>query len=106
MLGELVRRHAWQQHTADAKMDFRTVLLGNQRISRLLDPVVQKLVGALLPEDVPGADGLPEISAYRLLRFPVNQGEGGDIGAITQTGELFQGFLRYLGPPPHLPVPD
>jgi len=28
MLGELVRRHAWQQHTADAQVDFGSVLLG------------------------------------------------------------------------------
>ena len=93
MLGEVVRRHARQQHAADAQMDIGTVLLGNQRISRLLDPVVQEFVGALLGERRARADGLPEGSVHRRLWFPVNQGQGGDFRDIAQAGELFQGFL-------------
>ena len=70
MLGELVRRHARQQRTADAQVDVGTLLVGNQRIGRLLDAVVQEPVGAVLAEDEPGADGLPEGRVHRLLCFP------------------------------------
>jgi hypothetical protein len=59
----------------------------------LLNTVVQKFVGALLLEDEPGADGLPEDRVYRLLRFPVNHAQGGDLGDIAQAGEIFQSFL-------------
>ena len=41
---------------------------------------MQEPVGAVLAEDEPGADGLPEGRVHRLLRFPVNQGQGGDLG--------------------------
>ena len=46
MLGELVCRQARQQRAADAQVDSGTVRFGNQRISGLLDPVVQELAAA------------------------------------------------------------
>ena len=94
MLGELLRRHARQQHAADAQVDVGTVLVGYQRIGRLLDAVVQELVGAVLAEDEPGVDGFPERRVDRLLCCPVNQGQGGDLGDVAQAGELLQGVLR------------
>ncbi len=54
---------------------------------------MEKFVGALVLEDEPGADGLPEGRVHRLLRFPVNQGQGRDRDDIAQASELFQGFL-------------
>ena len=60
MLGELVRRHARQQQPADVQVSVGTVLLGDERISRLLDAVVQEFVCALLLDDEPGMYGLPE----------------------------------------------
>ncbi len=93
MPGELVRRHARQQRTADAQVEVGTLLVRNQRVGRLLDPVVQKPAGTLLVEDEPGADGFPEGSVHRFLCCPVNQGQGGGRGDIAQAGELFQGFL-------------
>ena len=72
---------------------------GNQCISRLLDPVVQELVGAVLAKDEPGMDGFPERRVHRLLCFPMNQGQGGDLGDIAQAGELFQRLLGSGGEP-------
>ena len=105
MLGELVRRHARQQRAADAQVDVGTVLVGNQRIRRLLDSVVQEFVGAVLAKDEPGVDGFPERRVHRLLGFPVNQGQGGDLGDVAQAGELFQGFLGGGGEPLQLRRP-
>src|SRR5216684_5701351 len=73
MLGELVRRHAPQQHTADAQVDVGTVLFWDQRISRLLDPVVQVFVGAILMDDEASVDGFPEGRVHGLLCFPESQ---------------------------------
>ena len=70
MLGELVRRHARQQRAADSQVDVGTALFRDQRIRRLLDPVVQECVGVLLSEDESGVDGLPQRRVHRLLRFP------------------------------------
>ncbi len=80
MLGQIVLGHAREQHAADAQMDFGPLLFGNQRISRLLNPVVQEFVGATLMDDEPG--GFPERRVHRLLCCPVNQGQGGDLGDI------------------------
>jgi hypothetical protein len=49
MLGKLVRRHARKQRAADPQVDVGVLSLLDQRISRLLDPIVQEGVGALVP---------------------------------------------------------
>jgi hypothetical protein len=54
-----------------------------------------EIVGALLLEDEPGADGLPEDRVYRLLRFPVNHGQGGDLGDIAQAGRNLSELLVF-----------
>ena len=69
MLGELVRRHARQQRSADVQVSFGNVPFGNQSIRCLLDSVVQKFVSVLFLEDEPGADGLLEGHVHRLFRF-------------------------------------
>ena len=96
MLGELVRRHIRQQRAADAQVNVGAVLVGNERIRRLLDAVVQKLVCALLLDDQPSVDGLPEARVHR-LPWIQDQNEGGDLGDIAKTGELFQGLLGRRG---------
>ncbi len=103
MLGEFVRRHACQQRTADAQVDFGTVLFRDQCMGRLLDPVVQELVGAVSAKDEASVDGFPESRVHRLLCCPVNQGQSGDLGDVAQAGELFQGFLSGGGEPLQLP---
>src|SRR5216683_2894674 len=82
LLGELVRRNAFQQHAADAQVDFGTAVFGNQHISRLLDPVMQEFVDATLLDDEASADGLPECLVYRPRFFTVNQGQSGDLGDV------------------------
>ena len=61
------------QPTADAQMDLSTLFLGNLRICRLLDSVMQKFVAALLPENEPETKGLPESHVHRLLRLVLNE---------------------------------
>ena len=99
MLGELVRRQARQQHAADAQVDLGAAILGDQRIRRLLDPIVQESVGVLVSEHESGVDRFQQRGVERLLRFPVNQRQGGDLDDIAQAGELFQGFLAGGGEP-------
>ena len=64
---------------------------------------MQEFVGALQAKDEPSVDGFPECRVHRLLCFPVNQGQSGDLGDIAQAGELFQGFLGRRGEPLQLP---
>ena len=60
MLGEAVRRHARQQHSANPKVCPRALAFGDERIGRLLNTVVEEGIGALQAEDQPGAGGLQE----------------------------------------------
>ncbi len=60
---------------------------------------MQKFVGALLPKDEPGADSLPEGRVHRLLRFPQDHRQRGDLDDIAQARELFERFLRRGGEP-------
>jgi hypothetical protein len=74
-------------------MDVGTALFWNQRIGRLLDPIEQEGVGALLPQDEACIDGLPERWVHRLLCLLVNQSQGGDVGDVPKAGELFHRLL-------------
>ena len=65
----------------------------NERIGRLLDTVVEKCVAAIQTEDEPCANCLPESCVYLLLRFLLNQAQGGDLGDVPQTGEQSYCFL-------------
>src|SRR5882757_548161 len=80
-------------------MDFGTLIFGNQRIRRLLDPVVKKFVGVLVLEHESSVYRLQEGGVDHLLRFPQNQRQGGDIDDIAQTREVFEGFLCGGGEP-------
>ena len=60
---------------------------------------MQEFVGAVQLNDELGLDGFPEGRAHRLFCFPVNQGQGRDLGDIAQAGELFQGVLGRGGEP-------
>jgi hypothetical protein len=60
----------------------------DERIGRLLHSVVEECVDTTPPEDEFRANGLPESRFYLVLRFPLNQGQGGDLGDVPQTGEL------------------
>ncbi len=103
MLGELVRRHARQLHASDVQVDSGTLRFGNQRIGRLLDPVVQELAGAVGAHD--------QIFAHRLgkallnlglakalprwdLRRPADQREIAQVKCVAQASSQLQRFLR------------
>ena len=75
------------------------VLVGNQGIRRLLNPVVQELVGVLVLKHESGVDRFPERGVDRVLRFPENQGQGGDLDDVTQAREVFEGVLCGGGKP-------
>src|SRR5258707_8513090 len=90
---EISGRHARQQGAADAQVDVGTVLFRDKCIGRLLYPIVQEFVGAVLAKDEASADGFPESRVHRLLCQSVNQSEGGGRGDIAQASELLQGFL-------------
>jgi hypothetical protein len=66
-----------------------TLIVGNQIIRSLLDPVVQKFVTVPLSEDELGADGWLEGHVHCLFRFPLNQGQGYDFGGVAQAREAF-----------------
>ena len=93
MLGKIALRHVRQEHATDAQMDVGTVLIGNQRIGRLLDPVVQKFVAVVLAKDEPSLNGGPKRPVDSLFCLPMNQGQDGDRHHIAQAGKLFQDFL-------------
>jgi hypothetical protein len=48
------------------------MLFWDQAISRLLDPVMQELVGVIRSKDEPSDDGFPECPVQRLLGLSVN----------------------------------
>jgi hypothetical protein len=73
MLGQFVLSHAPQEHPADAQVDLSTSFLGNQQISRLLDPVMHEFVTAIQVQDESGTDCFPERSVHRFLGFAVDQ---------------------------------
>ena len=102
MLVKLVRHHGRQQHAADAQVGVGAALFRDQRIGRLLDPVVKKSVGALLPQNEACVDRLPQPRVQRILCLLVNQSERGDIGDVPKAGELFHRLLRGGGEPLHL----
>jgi hypothetical protein len=90
MLGELVRRHAQQQHAAERQVNFGTVRFGNQGIRGLLDSVVKEFVGVLAAEDEPYLDGFPERRIHLFVCLPLNQDQSGDVNDIAQAGEVFR----------------
>ena len=67
MFGKAIRRHARQQHPANPKVCRRALAFGDERISRLLNPVVEESVGAIQAEDQSSSGGLPERRVHFLF---------------------------------------
>src|SRR6266481_3880290 len=63
------------KQSANPKMRHSTFAFGDERISRLLDTVVEECVGAVRAGDEAGPDGFPERRVHCFLEPPVNQGE-------------------------------
>src|SRR5262249_28974795 len=68
---------------------------GNERISCLLNTVVDKLIGALQTYDQLQTDSLPQIRVNLLCRVSANGGKGGDLGNVSQAGKLLQCLLGF-----------
>ena len=68
----LVRFEGRAQGAAESQMYIGALLLRDQRICCLLDPVVQELVGAIQPEDEPSVDRFRQGRVCRRLIFPPN----------------------------------
>src|SRR6266436_5596443 len=97
MLGEMIRRHTLQQHSANSKVCARALAFWDERIGRLMNTVVEERVGVLLAEDQPCASGLGERRVDLLFHFPVNQSKGSEFDHALETSELLHGGLRRAG---------
>ena len=97
MFGEAVRRHARQQHSANPKVCPGALAFGDERIGRLLNPVVEEGIGSLQAEDQPGADGIQQRSVDLLFGLSEDQTQGRDLGHVPETGELLESGLRRAG---------
>ena len=71
-----VRRDPRRQQSADPEMPVGPLAFGNQRIGRLLDPVVEERVAAIQAKDETGPNRLPQSLVDLLLGFAMNQGQG------------------------------
>src|SRR3984957_18826683 len=78
----LVLIHFCNEGPTNSEMKSGAQFFGGERIRSLLDAVVEKLVGAILAKDEPGMNGFPEGRVHRFFRFPVNQGQSGDLGDV------------------------
>ena len=70
--------------------------LGDERVGRLLDAVVQEAVGPLMPEHQPGPHRLPERRVQRRLGPAVDHAQRGG-RRVAQAGELLQRRLGRRG---------
>jgi hypothetical protein len=70
---------------------------GDERIRRLLNPVVEKGVRSLQAKEQPGADGFQKRSVNLLLRLSEYHTQCRDLGHISETGELLESGLRPRG---------
>ena len=77
------------------RWDFGTCSFRNQRIGRLLDPVVDELVGAVQALDQSRRTASQSAACDVLLRVPENDRKHRDPGGIAQAGQLLQGRLRF-----------
>ncbi len=78
-------------------MSRRSLALGDQRVGRFLDAIVEECVGVLKAEDEPRTDRLPEIRVDLLLWSALYHGQGWDPGNVSQAGEAFECFPCSLG---------
>ncbi len=88
---------ARRKRPANPEMRGSPFTLGDERIGRLLDPVVKELIGVTQAEDETAPNRFPQSLVDLLLGFAVHQGHGGDLSDIAQTSELSQRFPRHIG---------
>ena len=103
MVGEPVRGHARQQRPADPEVCDRALALGDERVGRLLNPVVEEGIRTLHAQDQPGADGFEKRSVDLLSRLSEDHTQCRDLGHVPETGELLESGLRPVGQSLELP---
>ena len=86
----LLRRRVCHEQAADPQMLDGLIALGDKRIGRLLNAIVQEPVGALQPQHEPGPDRFPECRMQRSLVSAVNHGQGADGGTVAEASEMLQ----------------
>src|SRR6202040_303289 len=97
VLFEIIRPGPCREQSTNPKMRHCTLAFGDERISRLLDSVVDEYVCVLRAEDEAGPDRLPEGRVRRLLGTSVKQIERSRLSDIPQAGERSQSVLSRMG---------
>jgi hypothetical protein len=49
----------------------------------------EERVSVILSQDEPLLNGIPESGVNLVFRYPLYEGQGSGLGAVSQTGELF-----------------
>ena len=93
-LRALLRGEVCREPPADPQVDDGPLAVGDERIRRLLDTVVEEGVGTVQAADEPGPHRLPQRRVDRLLGGPVHELQRRGLGAVPQTGEQVHGIPR------------
>ncbi len=96
MFAETLLRQARQQHPANPKVHLGTLTFRDQRIGRLLNPIVEEGIRSLHAKDQPGADGFQKRSVNPLFGLSEDHTQGRDLGHVPETGELLESGLRMV----------
>ena len=97
VLFEVLRRRLRREQPADPEMRHGALAFVDERISRLLDTVVDERVGPVRADDQSSADGVPQRGVHRFLALPMDQRERGRFGNVPETGQLSQRLLGGSG---------
>ena len=90
----LLRRRARHEQSPDPEMHLGAHGLRNQRVGRLLDPIMGEPIPGLSPLDQLQKDPLPQSGVDLRLRGPEDDRKQRDLGAVAEAGELLECRLR------------
>ena len=94
MFARALLRQARQQQPSNPKVLPRTLTFRDQRIGRLLNPVVWEGVISLHAEDQPVAGCIQKPSVNALFGLSEDHTQGRYLSHVPQTGELLESDLR------------
>jgi hypothetical protein len=103
MFGETGRRHARKQQPANPKVCPRALAIGDQRVGRLLNTVMEEGIRILQAEDQPSADGVQQRSVDLLFSLSEHHAQCRDLDHVPETSKLLESGLRRAGQSPQLP---
>jgi hypothetical protein len=87
-------RQAGREQPAGSEMAFSAHHFRNQRVGRLVDAVVREFVRSAQRQDQFEAESFPQSRLHCLLRRFQSDRESGEIGGISDAGELLKRCLR------------